>query len=149
MTAKTSVRKLGTVSFEAPEAFNTGKLLLCFYFKMSCYYDSNIGRKSFPSDIYSYAMVIVELLCPAWKFPWQGQFPIPQLADTINLKIREAVIQGERPMIPNDDPANTGLMELMMECWKHNPTDRPKACDLEIKVVDLNKAVKKNYIISL
>ena len=35
MTAKTSVRKLGTVSFEAPEAFNTGKLLLCFNFKMT------------------------------------------------------------------------------------------------------------------
>ena len=57
--------------------------------------------------------------------------------------IREAVIKGERPMIPNDDPANTGLMELMMECWKQNPTDRSKAWDLEIKVVDLNKAVKK------
>lgn len=115
-------------------------------FKMSYYFYSNIGRKSSHSDVYSYAMIIVELLCPAWKFPWQGHFPSPQLADTINLNIREAVIQGERPVIPNDDPANAGLMDLMMECWKQNPHDRPKARDLEVKVMDLTKTVINDNI---
>jgi len=87
-------------------------------------------------------MVIVELLQPSWKFPWQGNFPHPQLADTINIKISEAVKKEERPIVPNDNPANIGLIELMRDCWKHNPADRPNARELEFKVTQMSNNVR-------
>jgi len=91
-------------------------------------------------------MVIVELMCPGLKYPWQGTHSQPLLADTINLKISEAVKSGERPIIDVQeyDSVTLGLMELMKSCWHQNPHERPTAKDLQKPITELSIQVNKN-----
>ena len=70
-------------------------------------------------DVFSYAMFIFELLT--------GQLPYESL--TTIQEIDQAVVKGERPLINegNAEPSFPGLMDLMYDCWKHSPSDRPDA----------------------
>lgn len=103
------------------------------------------GRKTSKSDVYSLSMMIVELLCPGLKYPWQGTHSQPLLADTINLKISEAVKVGERPTVAvqETDSVTLGLIALMKSCWHQNPHERPTAKELQKPITDLSIQVTK------
>jgi hypothetical protein len=86
--------RVGTANWMAPECFQG-------------------GRYGVKIDVYSYAMVVWELL--TGHSPFGGSLP-EQVEDFI-LK------QGRRPPIPADTPR--GLQELIGACWDRDPHRRP------------------------
>ena len=67
---------------------------------------------SFPVDVYSYAMVLYELL--TFKLPWAGM-------DAIAVT-RAVVIEKKRPKLPK---CPAPLYNLITRCWDNNPEQRP------------------------
>jgi serine/threonine protein kinase len=86
--------RVGTVNWMAPECFQG-------------------GRYGVKVDVYSYAMVLWELL--TGHSPFGGKSP-QQVEDLI-------LMQGRRPPVPADTPR--GLQELIGACWDRNPQRRP------------------------
>lgn len=74
------------------------------------------GVTSYASDIYSFGVVVWEILSRA--LPWA--------AETRGQDIyRRVVIKGERPVIPVDAPAD--LAGVVRDCWAANPGKRPSS----------------------
>ena len=89
------------------------------------------------SDMYSFALVVHELLVPKHKYPWEAVFAGSRPA-TINALIVQAVIRGERPPVPNfEDIAFCGALEIMKECWVQNADERPTAKQVQDKLLTL------------
>ena len=61
-----------------------------------------------------------------------GQLPYESMTTVED--IDQAVIKGERPLVNegNTEPSFPGLMDLMYDCWKHSPIDRPSADEVII-----------------
>eukprot|EP00051_Salpingoeca_urceolata_P026639 m.478004 g.478004 ORF g.478004 m.478004 type:complete len:982 (-) comp21009_c0_seq1:1461-4406(-) len=70
---------------------------------------------SYPSDIYSFAIVMYEIASRLVPF-----VDFEQMWD-----IRDAVLRGERPVPPPSCPPE--LASLMRECWAPEPHNRPSA----------------------
>jgi serine/threonine protein kinase len=86
--------RVGTANWMAPECFQG-------------------GRYGVKVDVYSYAMVLWELL--TGHSPFGRRSPV-QVEDLI-------LMQDRRPPIPADTPL--GLQELIGACWDRNPQRRP------------------------
>lgn len=70
-------------------------------------------------DIFSYAMVLYELLTGARPFE-----------DKQNVQeISKAITTGNRPELYdfNADPAFSSMVDLMYDCWRQAAVDRPTA----------------------
>ncbi len=103
----------GTVSFEAPEVFLQ-------------------QIKTFESDIYSFAMVMYELLHPTLCHPWEAVFSCGS-PDTIRLSIIAAVKSGKRPPVTEITPYTI----LMKKCWADRPDQRPSPTELQPLILDV------------
>ena len=96
----------GTLAWTAPEVLNANEELPCFTEK---------------SDVYSYGIVVWEVLCSGAS-PWQ------QMS---HKQIVAAVSSGRRPQVPEScvNDANVSgaakLTVLMKECLKGEPCERP------------------------
>jgi len=91
----------GTGHWMAPEVFSGEK------------YDEKV-------DIYSYAMILFEILCREIPFEDEEQSKVGELA-----------VKGVRPdmdAVPGDCPE--GLTNLMVRCWRPVPTDRPSFTEI-------------------
>lgn len=100
-------KEVGTGHWMAPEVL-TG------------YYDRKV-------DIYSFAMVLFEIICR--EVPWEELSPgqVPSLA-----------FRGERPdlkAVPADCPDE--LIDLMRACWSHDASDRPTFASIGKMLGDL------------
>jgi len=90
---------LGTPSWMAPEVMAA----------------SSEEGYSFPCDIYSFSMIIYELL--TLQIPFSGENP---------MKIPMLVMQGQRPDLPTDLPSEYEiLVNLYQQCSVQNPEERP------------------------
>ena len=129
------------MSHEAPEVFCQGKIgILCNYL------DENVqlikryylitGRKSgSQSDMYSFGMVVHELLQPKYKYPWESVYDGAR-SETINILIVEAVKRGERPPVPAfKELTYRGAVDIMKECWVQNPEERPTAKENKLLIL--------------
>lgn len=69
--------------------------------------------------MFSFAMLLYELLT--------GQRPFESSTNTH--KIDVAISRGERPSLSecNLEPAFPAMVELMEDCWRHAPSERPAA----------------------
>lgn len=67
------------------------------------------------SDVYSYGVVVFEVLTRDW--PWKG-FQQPQI-------IHQVVYERQRPTMPPGTDAPRDLLELMRNTWAHDPDARP------------------------
>lgn len=79
---------------------------------------------SFQVDIFSYAMLLFELLT--------GQRPFESMTTTQELN--RAVTQGDRPSISegNAEVAFPGMMDLMYDCWKQSSMERPHTDEVHV-----------------
>jgi len=83
------------------------------------------GNYNHKADIYSYAMVLFEII--GREVPFE---------DAEGSEVLRLTASGERPdleAIPPDCPGD--LKELMIKCWAHKPEDRPETKDI-IDVLD-------------
>ena len=62
-------------------------------------------------DVYSYAMVLYEMLCE--MVPFEGRDPVKVMSDVVN---------GQRPKLPKKEPELCSLIEA---CWDQDPKKRP------------------------
>ena len=102
--------KPGTTFFEAPEVFTD-------------------YEKTCASDVYSFGMVVYELLYYRYSHPWESVFKQVNPIALASLIIG-AVQLGKRPTIEERSPY-TDTIEL---CWQHNPADRPSVASLNLKI---------------
>eukprot|EP01103_Thecamoeba_quadrilineata_P002608 TRINITY_DN12532_c0_g1_i1.p1 TRINITY_DN12532_c0_g1~~TRINITY_DN12532_c0_g1_i1.p1 ORF type:complete len:1455 (-),score=289.90 TRINITY_DN12532_c0_g1_i1:82-4404(-) len=75
------------------------------------------GKPSTKSDVYSFAIILWELL--TWRDPYEGDNP---------LHIALAVVSGFRPAVPGDWPPQ--LQKLVEACWHQDLDLRPSFHDL-------------------
>ena len=123
----TKVTKVGTVPFEASEFF--------------------LNRpKTVASDIYSFGILMHELLYPELSHPWEYVFPAAGHSQTICLFIQQAVMRGERPILKHKPSAYTALMKL---CWVQNSEDRPTALTLKSKIIELEQELEVFRVVVL
>mmetsp|Transcript_17882 Transcript_17882/g.50362 ORF Transcript_17882/g.50362 Transcript_17882/m.50362 type:complete len:909 (+) Transcript_17882:122-2848(+) len=92
--SETSSNTTGTVGWVAPEVL------------------SNL-QFSFKSDVYSFGMVVWEM--------WSKNIPYQDLQ--FRNRVEEAILHGERPVIPSETPERWRV--VIEKCWAHNPADRP------------------------
>ena len=98
--------RVGTVPYTAPELIEIG------------------GKRSLKSDIYSFAMVMVEFSLPERSHPWEGEIATCDL-------IYHHVKQERRPFIDHeklkDFPNNKQdeWLRLIQDCWSQRTDDRP------------------------
>ncbi|KAF7375734.1 Protein kinase domain-containing protein [Mycena sanguinolenta] len=72
------------------------------------------------TDIYAFACFVYELLT--------GKAPFPELYSDVAVAM--AVLEGRRPSRPQScsgTPSLNGLWNLLQNCWRENPADRPTA----------------------
>ncbi|KAI9565120.1 hypothetical protein GHT06_008889 [Daphnia sinensis] len=105
--------KPGTTSFEAPEVF------LCM-------------KKSPENDLYSFAMVMHELLYITYSHPWESVFKNCS-SYTLASMIINAVKRGERQKIEESSPYTI----MMQSCWAQVPSDRPSLTSLMLEIQNL------------
>eukprot|EP00045_Choanoeca_perplexa_P015907 m.206852 g.206852 ORF g.206852 m.206852 type:complete len:1421 (+) comp17114_c0_seq1:183-4445(+) len=70
---------------------------------------------SIKADVYSYGICFFEI--------YTRTIPFEALAKSSVFHLRQAVLRGERPTIPEDCPS--GLARIMQDCWTAEPYDRP------------------------
>ena len=73
-------------------------------------------------DIFSYAMLLFELLTGQRPFETLGTIP----------EINRAVCKGERPLMSecNLEPSFPAMLDLMEDCWNQLPSERPAASEV-------------------
>jgi serine/threonine protein kinase len=84
---------------------------------------SKPADEAMAGDVYSYSMIIYELLCR--RIPW---WDVDDLDEIVRL-----VVSGSRPKIPKaltgrrqNDPYIGTIMTIMEACWNNSPMGRPK-----------------------
>ncbi|CAM9710795.1 unnamed protein product [Ascophyllum nodosum] len=77
------------------------------------------GGSSFASDVYSFGIVVWEVLTR--EVPWAGVSHDSDL-------YRRVVIVGDRPVIPDTAPDNSA--ETAKSCWGRIPANRPTFRDV-------------------
>lgn len=85
------------------------------------------------SDVWSYGILLVELVC-------YGQTPYPQMT---NQQVLEALDKGMRHPQPNN--CTRDLYDIMLMCWNKRPEDRPTFEFLFHTMDDYNVAVASSY----
>ena len=96
-------------------------------------------------DIYSMGNIFYTMLTDL--DPWE---------DTRTEKAQKAVMNGERPEVPDEvksstDPADVAIKKMMYKCWAHKPEDRPRARTVadflakKLKELDLSDVKKTGY----
>ncbi len=106
--------KPGTTSFEAPEVFQD-------------------KEKSRASDVYSFGMIMHQLLCHNYSHPWESVFKQCS-QNTLASLIIEAVKRGHRPKIHDDSSPYVRIMQL---CWAQEEAERPSIVFLIEQIDDL------------
>jgi RecQ family ATP-dependent DNA helicase len=91
-------------------------------------------RAAKASDIYSFAMLLIELLCPSRSNPWSS--------DCKSFCILQNVSNSKRPSLPDHStefPRSVWerLVNLVRRCWNDDPAQRPNCKDIvsELKSV--------------
>lgn len=102
-------KRTGTVSFESPEVIAGHK-------------------KTNASDIYSFAMIMFEVLHPNLPYPWFEIYSTGS-SDTISALILGAVNKGDRP--PVRKCVTSSYVDIMKTCWEQNPVNRLTAAFIE------------------
>lgn len=116
--------KPGNTSFEAPEVFQ-GK------------------EKSHASDVYSFGMIMHELLYHNYSHPWESVFKQCS-PNTLASLIIEAVKRGQRPKIEvHDDSPYVHIMQL---CWAQEAVERPSLISLKVEIENLEVKEKCLFI---
>jgi len=78
-------------------------------------------------DVFSYGMILYQLLTRLLPFSNQKLKPT---------QIIVAMIHGKRPLLPNENENENmidcpeGYIELMKECWRQDPSQRPKVDEI-------------------
>ena len=91
------------------------------------------GTKTALSDIYSYAMIMYELLYPSYGHPWESVFPSNGIRlKAFTLRIMESVKRGDRPFVREEDLSS--YTEVMKMCWAQESGDWPKPTELKLKI---------------
>ncbi|KAF9442307.1 kinase-like protein, partial [Macrolepiota fuliginosa MF-IS2] len=100
---ETTSRIGGTIRWEAPELMD--------------FEDGGIPRPTFPSDVYSLASVMYEILTD--RIPYH-EFPR-------DVTILSKVMRGVKPSKPSDFEVELSdeIWAIMEECWNHDPAQRP------------------------
>ena len=70
-------------------------------------------------DVYSYAMILIELIEHKIPYESSGDFEAATLA-----------ISGQRPALGDNMPGY--IHSLIEACWAHNPTEHLSFCDIVI-----------------
>eukprot|EP01098_Paradermamoeba_levis_P000774 TRINITY_DN10905_c0_g1_i1.p1 TRINITY_DN10905_c0_g1~~TRINITY_DN10905_c0_g1_i1.p1 ORF type:complete len:115 (+),score=27.00 TRINITY_DN10905_c0_g1_i1:34-345(+) len=93
--------RVGTTRWSAPEVLR------------------NDGHYTESADVYSFAMVCLEMIT--------RQIPFPN--EKWDSRVEDQVLQGIRPPIPDDCPSGA-FGKIITQCWNQNPVLRPSLNDV-------------------
>ncbi len=93
------------------------------------------GRVSKAADVYSYGILLWEIV--TGEFPFEGQ---------TTFQVIKGLSAGDRPVIPSGtDP---GYAALIQECWNQDPTKRPTFLQILTKLEPIFENAKKSMLSS-
>ncbi len=111
---------VGTVPFMAPEVLQ--------------------GKKpTKQSDVYSFGMLLIELLCPTRTNPWADDCRVPC--------ITSYMLEKKRPTLPANSQNITPLVlepytQLIRKCWNEEPQQRPDIKEIIMELKSLNELLE-------
>ena len=70
--------------------------------------------------LYTSVLILNSFGIVLWEI-WSRELPFPQYR--FNYEVEDAVMRGERPVVPEDSPQLYNA--LMQKCWQHHPRLRP------------------------
>eukprot|EP01119_Soliformovum_irregulare_P013193 TRINITY_DN3492_c0_g1_i2.p1 TRINITY_DN3492_c0_g1~~TRINITY_DN3492_c0_g1_i2.p1 ORF type:complete len:168 (+),score=50.95 TRINITY_DN3492_c0_g1_i2:292-795(+) len=105
---------MGTVAWMAPEVFSVG------------------GRYSFKADVYSFGVIMWEMVTLKTPFENISNFSVPM-----------AVTKGERPELDKDVPS--WIKRLIKASWHQNPKNRPDFSSLLIEFTKASVELKNGW----
>jgi serine/threonine protein kinase len=74
------------------------------------------------ADLFSFAIILWEMITT--------RFPYSEHNEWRNAEAERAIIGGVRPQMPKKTPHPEPLIQLMVQCWSENPSDRPSAMEV-------------------
>ena len=95
-----------------------------------------LSQLSTKSDVWSFGILL-------WELVTYGRVPYPGMA---NREVQEEVKQGYRMPCPPNTPES--LYQIMLDCWKEIPADRPTFETLQWRLEDffLQDSVVNMYV---
>ena len=127
------------ISIVAQPSFNKGQEGTPGYFPPEAIPQRNVENViTTKVDIFAFGMVLYELIT--------GRYPF--YPRTAHQEVIKAVLNGINPDIrgQNRTPCCPNIIDLMNECWKRNPQDRPTAQDIVRRFMDPGFFLLRNYI---
>ena len=127
------------ISMVAQPSFNRGQEGTPGYFPPEAIPQRNLDNViTTKVDIFAFGMVLYELIT--------GRYPF--YPRTAHQEVVKAVLNGINPDIKgqNRTPCFPNIIELMHECWRRNPHDRPSAQDIVRRFMDPAFFLLRNHI---
>jgi len=75
-----------------------------------------------------------------WELVAKETTVFPDIESPYNIALQ--VIEGKRPAIPSNTPED--FKNLMLECWKNDPEERPDFADIEKKLAAYYWSIPEN-----
>lgn len=118
---------VGTVPFIAPE-------VMCG------------GRPTKQSDVYSFAMLLIELLCPHRANPWADDCNVPCISAFL-LQKKRPTLPDEVPNVPNSMLKR--LSQLIKMCWNEDPLQRPNFTEIVKELQSMSDFVQADSVTNM
>ncbi|KAI0212698.1 Retinal guanylyl cyclase 1 [Lamellibrachia satsuma] len=96
------------------------------------------------SDVYSFAIVVYEVLYRRNPYEIDGQ--LPMTPEEIISRVGENQSPPFRPSVPDTHNETNDLVQLMFDCWTERPNDRPDFNTIKKRFANMNAGKYYNII---
>ncbi|KAK2176844.1 hypothetical protein NP493_636g03014 [Ridgeia piscesae] len=131
---------LRTHSYETEEARNRA-LLWTAPEVLRSHDDSMVTPKA---DVYSFGIILYETMFRNSPYDTEGDMAMSP--EDVVARVRYGERPPYRPRIPEPNQLKPEVVDLMLDCWREKPNDRPDFSLIKKQYKDMNKGIKYNIV---